>query len=105
LDTHRQTDNECFSELADVQTQKELIPPCFGCKRPSVGMVVDEVLSSPSARPTFVGRFWCHNCGHGTFAVMSYALRPHYEVIPMAEDRWRVTRLTREQAISRMRRR
>jgi hypothetical protein len=49
-------------------------------------------------------RFFCSDCHPDPFSVMSSALYPHYQVTEQGGGTYRLMRLTREQAIARVKR-
>ena len=94
---------EHFSELADVRTPENQIPRCKKCHKPSDGAQIIEMLPGAMSGGTLMQvEFFCHDDGPGMFQVMSYALYPNYEVRPLKNDQYILRRLSREQAIARV---
>lgn len=99
----RSTGPEHFSELANVGTPTSRIPPCYSCPNPSFGFWIDEILQNATQGNTvYMGRFFCKQHHDGTPSTMSYALYPHYQWNETGGGRYRVMRLTRDQAIGRV---
>jgi len=99
----RSTGAEHFSELANVKTHERLIPPCYSCPAPSEGaQIIDMLPGAKQGNSLMTARFFCKNCHPEPFQVMSYALYPHYDVMELGGGTYRLMRLTREQATTRV---
>jgi hypothetical protein len=99
----RTTSKEHFSELANVGTPTSRVPPCYSCPERSFGFWIDEILQNARQGNTvYLGRFFCKEHHDGTPQAMSYAIFPHYEVTETGGGKYRLMRLTRDQAIGRV---
>ena len=74
------------------------------CPNKSVGAQIDQILPGAMSGNTIMSvRFFCKNCHPEPFQIMSVALWPNYEVSPYDGGlRYTLRRLSREQAIARV---